>query len=40
MQRAEYEVAGLGPGQRQPDCLEVAKFSDEYDVRILTQRRA
>ena len=39
MQRAEYEMAGLRGGQRQPDRLEVAHFADEDDVGVLAQGR-
>ena len=37
VQGAEDQVAGLGGGYSQLDCLQVAHLADQYDVRIFAQ---
>ena len=38
MQRADYQNAGLGGGEGERDCFQVAHLADQYDIGVLTQR--
>ena len=37
MERPEDQVAGFGRGDGDPDCFEIAHFSDQDDVRVLAK---
>ncbi len=40
VQRTKNQMTGFGCGDRQRNRFQVAHFTNQYDVRILTQRRA